>query len=114
MAELRLGHRGFDCQSRALPNCLRPGASEESDGTSGGEWVVRTASRGTCTETGAQVTVAGGRQGWARANLLLGRAWWGGLSSVDITMLPGTSMEEKSILFFIAAKICSPKSSVPC
>lgn len=50
---------------------------------------MRTASRGACTEKGTQVVVAGDRQGWVRANLLLGGAWWSGLSSMDITMLPG-------------------------
>lgn len=88
-AELRLEHRGFDSQSSAPPNCLRPGASEESESTGGGEWVVRTTSRGACPEEGVQVEVASGRQGWARANLLLGGALWDSLCSVNTTMLLG-------------------------
>lgn len=38
MAEPRLEFRGFDSQPGALPNCLRSGAVEGSEGTSGGKW----------------------------------------------------------------------------
>ena len=63
MAGLRVEHKGFDSQSIALPNCLSSGTIEESGKTSGCEWGGEDSIRGACTEKGAQVVVAGGRQG---------------------------------------------------